>query len=184
MCIPKYCYPGDLFAEPEALARQIWTCVRTRPRWEKKFSRWLAARDVPHFLPLYEKRTVSYRKVRLTEMPLFPGYVFVLGRRTKADFATSDSVAYLVAPGCREEEIRLACDILSIREMLCLGNHPILVQEWKPGQRVRVVAGPLAGVHGEISGDGQRGKLVVWVEFLGQGLSVELPEESLVEPEE
>ena len=184
MCIPKYCYPECLFAEPRTLEVKGWTCVRTRPRWEKKFSRWLAGRNVPHFLPLYQKRTVSHRKVRLTEMPLFPGYVFVLGRRTKRDFDNADSVAYLLTPGCREEELRLAQDILSIREMLCLGNHPSLVQEWKPGQRVRVVAGPLAEVSGEISGDGENGKFLVWIKFLGQGLSVVLPEESLVKPEE
>lgn len=83
-----FIYPENLF-DRDCVQDPAWTCVRTRPRWEKRFADWLRATRLPHFLPVVPKRTRSHRKERVTELPLFPGYVFVRGAHTKQTFTRS-----------------------------------------------------------------------------------------------
>jgi len=175
-------YPGGLFDE-EGAPTWPWTCVRTRPRWEKRFSRWLVAHDLPHFLPLIEHSSRSHRKVHHTEVPLFPGYVFVRGLHGKQRFANSDCVVRLLLPAEGHEAHRLAEDILAIHTLLAAGTHPALLEkEWEPGQRVHILAGPLMGVTGQFLRKGDKGQLVVWVDLLGVGAAVNLDPDIPMEP--
>jgi len=180
----QYCYPGGMFDE-EGATDWPWTCVRTRPRWEKRFSRWLMAHDLPHFLPLIERSTRSHRKVHHTEVPLFPGYVFVRGRHGKQLFSSSDCVVRLLLPSEGHETVRLAGDIQAIHTLLASGTHPALLpKEWEPGQRVRILAGPLMGVVGQFLRKGGKGHLMVWVDLLGVGAAVNLDPAIPMEPVE
>ncbi len=179
----RQCHPEGLF-DDERLVGQCWTCVRTRPRWEKKFAQWLATRKMPFFLPLITRRTVSHRKVRETEVPLFPGYVFVLGTHTKQMFTLSGCVVRLLLPRGAGETARLDDEIRSVHRLLAAGDHPALVPQWTPGERVRVLAGALAGATGQfVRGDG-KGRLIVWIELLGVGAAVTLPPDIPLEPAE
>jgi transcription antitermination factor NusG len=178
-----FCYPGDLFSVERPGESDIWICVRTRPRWEKKFSRWLVERGMSHYLPVYMKRTVSHRKVRITEMPLFPGFVFVLGRWGKIDFVSSCCVVRILAATSERANRRLAEDIRTVFRMLTIGRHPALVNEWIPGQRIRVISGPLAGSVGRYVRDSGGGLLVAWFDLLGVGASVRLDAGTVVEAE-
>jgi hypothetical protein len=76
----------------------FWTCVRTRPRWEKKFASLLDRRGDPFFLPTVRRETVSHRHRRTTDALLFPGYVFVARDCFKRDFAPSQIVVRLLKP--------------------------------------------------------------------------------------
>ncbi|MBN1880428.1 UpxY family transcription antiterminator [bacterium] len=178
-----FCYPGDVFSEKRHEGADIWICVRTRPRWEKKFARWLKDRGIPHFLPVYTKRTVSHRKMRITEMPLFPGFVFVLGLRSKSEFVSSSCVVRILTATSARANRRLAEDIRTVWRMLTIGEHPALVNEWMPGQRIRVMSGPLAGSVGRFMRDAGSGSLVAWFDLLGVGASVMLDPGTVVEAE-
>ncbi len=182
MSSAEFWYPADLFAE--GAPDRDWSCVVVRPRWEKKFSRLLVAGRMPHFLPLFERRTVSGGKVRHSRLPLFPGYVFVVGRHTRGRFSNSDCVVRVILPDSAPARLGLAQDIEAVQALLTSGE-PVMPQvQLTPGQRVRVLAGPLEGTVGEFVRSGDHGQLTIWINMLGVGAAVNLSPEIPVQPEE
>lgn len=176
----SHIYPPDLFAHSAGVP-SLWSCVCTRPRWEKKFSRWLISGDFAHFLPLVNRRTVSHRRTRIHRVPLFPGYVFVAGEHRKNCFSESGCVVRVLLPATREGTGRLARDIQAIHSLLETEDDPEIVSSWTPGQWVRIINGPMAETVGQYIGDGAGGKLLVWVELLGVGATVSMPPQTAME---
>ncbi len=177
----RICYPETLFEQGHA-ATEPWVCVRTRPRWEKKFSRWLVSHQQAHFLPLTRRRTVSHRKVWINDVPLFPGYVFVNACSPPRGLANSPCVVRTLTPACSHDGRRLASQILTVYRLL---QHQGVVEfepEFIEGQWVRVLSGPLSGAVGQfICTRGQR-KFLLRVDMLGVGASVDFPMTTDVEP--
>ena len=178
----EFCYPADLF-ESGAMD-QDWSCVVVRPRWEKKFSRLLVAWSMPHFLPLFERRTVSGGKARRSRLPLFPGYVFLLGRYARRRFSDSDCVVRVIVPDSEPVRLGLAQDIEAVQALLASGEPVMPEIPLTPGQRVRVLAGALEGMVGQFVKIGGQGQLTIWINMLGVGAAVKLPPEIPVQPEE
>ncbi len=178
---PPYVYPESLAPTLESSVVLPWTCVVVRPRWEKKFSRWLVSRDMAHFLPLIKRKTASGGKVRHTEVPLFPGYVFVEGTHIKRTFVPSNCVVRLLQPHGETATVRLAKDLREIHRLLISPEQPLLAPRWVAGQRIRILTGPLMGVTGRYVKDDSHGRLVAWIEFLGVGASVVLAPDTLME---
>jgi transcription antitermination factor NusG len=171
-----FCFPRDLLDRAAELGSgdRNWTCVQTRPRWEKKFSQWLVSRRLPHFLPLVPSCTKSHRKVHHSEVPLFPGYVFVRGGHAKRAFSLSGCVVRILLPGCEGEAARLDEDLRGVHDLLAKGVHPASAPAWKPGQRVRILSGPLADVVGEFVRFDDKMQLIVRIDLLGIGAAVNL----------
>ena len=177
-----HAFPCDLFSEQTPGTARRWTCVHTRPRWEKKLAGWLAARSVPHYLPTYLRRTRSHRRVRNTALPLFPGYLFVEGERAKGEFRDSGAVVGLIKPTGTEQHDRLHQDIWSIWRALRDGSHLELSPRLTAGQWVEVVSGPLKGVRGRFEKWVQGNRMVLGVDMLKVGVTVELPDTCVVVP--
>ena len=175
--------PADLFTRNDGASVRLWTCVRTRPRWEKKFARWLRAEHMPYFLPTYLRKVLSHRKRRTTVLPLFPGYVFVVGDHTKQRFIRSESVVRLLKPRCLLESRALDAQLASIWLALSTGLPLAPTSELEVGQRVEITEGPLRGATGKYLRTGQNDCLVVVVDMLGCGVRVELPADCRVNPE-
>jgi len=175
----SFLWPSTVFDVEDA--PRFWTCARTIPRWEKKFAQWLKGRKIPHYLPVYERTTVSHRKRRTTEMPLFPGYVFVLGDHSKSDFQLSGCVARVLKPACVAESVSLDKQITDIWRSLDSGLPILPVADFVPGEDVEVVDGPLQGTCGRFLRSGSNGTLILSVSMLGVGVSVELGPDCRVE---
>ena len=167
-------YPEDLFAAPPA-AGAAWSCLRTKPRSEKRFAAWLTGRRAPHFLPTIQRLTRSHRRVRQTLAPLFPGYLFVEGEPTKGDFKGATWLVDVV-PATSEQRRALPAELWRIHQALASGSPLELVSELQPGEPVEVVAGAMKGVVGQFQRWGKKGRLVLWVELLGAGAAVEIDE--------
>ncbi len=177
----EFWHPSELF--DDGPTDREWSCVVVRPRWEKKFSRLLMARRMPHFLPLYERRTVAGRKVRFSAVPLFPGYVFLVGRHERRQFSETDCVVRVIVPESDGARRGLARDVEAVHALLISGEPVIPQPQLIPGQRVRILAGPLAGMEGEFVRSGGQGQLTIWINMLGVGATVRLPPDIPVEPE-
>jgi transcription antitermination factor NusG len=177
-----FVYPSDLFGEDGA-ADRVWTCARTRPRWEKRFAAWLEAGRRPFFMPVVPRVTRTYRKRRVTELPLFSGYVFVVGRHHKEAFSRSGCVAYCLHTRSPGEAGRLDAQITGVWQALAFGENPVRVTELRPGQTVEITAGPLMGTVGRFVREGGDGRLVIWVDLLGTGVSIEVSDPYVVRPE-
>ena len=62
----------------------MWWAVYTKSRQEKTLSRHLVTNRIPHYLPLVHKTYISCGR-NTPRVPLFPGYVFMLGSEQETD---------------------------------------------------------------------------------------------------
>src|ERR1700722_13586979 len=81
-------YPNDLF-RPEASApvEKRWWVIHTRPRQEKSLARHLHHHESSYFLPLLRKRSLVRGQAMESHLPLFGGYLFLLGNGSDLQFA-------------------------------------------------------------------------------------------------
>jgi transcription antitermination factor NusG len=168
-----YLHPEHLFDGKPGANGIWWTCVRTRPRWEKKFAGWLRDHGKTYFLPVFPHETVSGRKRRVSELPLFPGFVFVAGIWTKKDFSPTGSVAYVLAPRGEAEARQLHAELKNVWRGLTSGMYVTPVRNLAAGERCRIVRGPLQGVEAKFERIGHNGRLILQVEMMGGGIAVE-----------
>jgi transcription antitermination factor NusG len=180
--VGTYLFPPDLFLEDAPRAARQWTCVHTKPRWEKKLARWLTARGQAYYLPTYPRRTQSHRRVRNTALPLFPGYLFVGGDRAKGEFRDSKAVVGVIRPDSAQQHDRLDHDIWSIWRALRTGSHLELSPRLTAGQWVEVVSGPLKGVRGKFEKWLKGNRMIIGIDMLKVGVTVELPDTCVVVP--
>ena len=170
-----FLFPAGRFAGAAEAAPVFWICVRTRPRWEKKFAEWMIERHRNCFLPVFRHETVSGRKRRTSLMPLFPGFVFVEGDFHKKDFAQTGSVAYVLRPRNAKEADQLHRELRDVCLGLESGLYLTPVQNLAAGETCRITAGPLQGVEAKFERMGQGGRLILQVEMMGGGVAVEVP---------
>jgi transcription antitermination factor NusG len=156
----------------EALGRERqWFVVRTKARKEDYAAQQLERRGVAAFLPRIEE----YGREQIA--PLFPCYLFVRialaeqyyrvvwtpGVRSFVAFGTvptpvQESVIYLIASSADESGV--------IRPSA----------RFRPGDRVQIRSGPLAGLIAIIERPcSHRGRVKILLDFLRHGASVELP---------
>lgn len=174
----RFVWPDDLFAGGGGDGT-FWTCVRTRPRWEKKFADWMIERRKSCFLPVFLHETDSGRKRRTSELPLFPGFVFVRGDFAKKDFVQTGSVAYVLKPRSAREAEQLSRELKDIWKGLTSGLYVTPVQNLAAGETCRIVSGPLQGVEAKFERMGREGRLVLQVEMMGGGVALEIPAEGV-----
>lgn len=153
---------------------QRWFAAYTSPRHEKAVVRQLNARQIESFLPLYTsvRRWKNGCRVAV-EQPLFPGYVFVhVQRRYSAWVLQVPGVVSLVGSGREPSELSWQ-EIESLREGLpqrFYEPHPYL----NAGDRVRIIAGPLAGMSGVLVRTKKSLRVVLSLDLIMQSVAVEI----------
>jgi transcription antitermination factor NusG len=178
-------FPDDLLEDSSALAvcgRAVgelgWVAFYTLSRREKDLMRKLAAATIPFYAPLVKRRLRSPGgRVRLSFVPLFPGYVFSLvdddQRRTAL---ATNTVARWLPIG---DPAGFVSDLRNIKRLIA-SDQPLTPEALlEPGQPVRVRSGPLQGLEGTVVKRRGGERLVVAVRFLNQGASIELEDVDL-----
>jgi len=171
--------PAQYSGLPSDFYEPHWYAAYTSANHEVRVAEQLVRRSVEHFLPLYESvRRWKDRKVQL-RLPLFPGYLFVrLALRDRLQVLQVPGVARLVGfsgtpKALPQEEIEALQTSLASR--LRAEPHPYLTA----GRRVRVTAGPLAGLQGILVKRKNRARFVVSVELIQRAMAVEIDEADL-----
>ena len=170
-----FLYPAGRFVGNSEEAPVFWVCVRTRPRWEKKFAEWMIERRRCCFLPIFRHETRSGRKRRTSLLPLFPGFVFVEGDWNKKDFAQTGCVAYVLRPRSAKQAAQLHRELRDVWRGLASGLYVAPVQNLAIGETCVIRSGPLQGVEAKFERMGQGGRLILQVEMMGGGVAVEIP---------
>lgn len=173
--------PADLFGSGKHLDWEIdrWWVLHTRPRAEKTLARQLLRRQVPFFLPLFEKRQRIQRRLVTSYLPLFPGYLFLQGDDDARQAALETNlVAGTIGV---EEQQRLAEDLERIHDLIQTGAPLAPEARLQPGMAAEITSGPLVGRRGTVVRRGSSMRLVIEVNFLQQGASVEV-DDSMVQP--
>ena len=171
-------YPDCLFAESQANEPMnrgdsaLWWVAHTKPRQEKALARHLRTNEVSYFLPQYEKTTRRQRNRFRSWHPVFPGYVFVLGDdEARGEALKSHRIAGLLAV---PEQGELELDLQRVYRIVC-SNLPLFSEDrLVNGTKVRMVHGPLQGLHGVIEERRGQHRFVVTVSFIRQGVSAEV----------
>jgi transcription antitermination factor NusG len=149
-----------------------WIVLHVMPRQEKALADDLSVIRVPHFLPLV--KTVRYygrRKVAV-DQPLFPGYLFLRGRKEDAFFADRIKRVVNIIPVHDQERLHWELKNLNmaLEGQAPMNPFPFL----KNGVRVEVRSGPFRGLQGEIEGRTKCDRLLLQVKILGRAVSLEL----------
>lgn len=155
-----------------------WYAVWTRSHFEQIVSDQLAAKGFDLFLP---KATTWARRSdgpRALDVPLFPGYLFVhhsLDKQAHVEILKTRGVVRVL--GHPPDHVTPVDDdqIAAVRQVVDAGLPVFPYKVPEAGDRVRIVAGPLTGVHGVFLRERMdKGLLVVSVKLLQRSVAVEI----------
>jgi transcription antitermination factor NusG len=153
---------------------RCWLAAYTRSRHENHVAEQLAGKGVESLLPTFERFSRWSDRIRRSQAPLFPGYVFVhVTREERVPVLQTSGVVNIVsvagkAARLEEEEIE--------RVRAC-GKHASLVEPHpflRIGQRVRVKHGPFAGWDGILVEKQNSTRLVITVEQIMKSVAINL----------
>jgi len=174
-------FPENLLDEPPGdVSGRRWLAYYTKARQEKSLARELLKLRIPFYLPLVKRHWVSPAgRRRVSYAPLFTGYVFVFGSEDeRLQSLTSNRVNRVLAV---PDAGQLVFDLQQIQRLIAT-NAPLTVESrLLPGRRVRVRQGVFAGLEGTVLKRRGQTRLLVSVNFLQQGASVEI-DDFLLEP--
>ncbi len=166
-------WPHDLFDSENATGESgRWCVYHVRPRSEKVVARRLRSRQIPHFLPQYERRQRYQRRLVQSYLPLFPGYVFVVG--TENDAEAPADLKELVGILRVDDQRQFETELRNIHFLLRAGLPVTREERLQPGSHAKIVSGPLAGLCGQVIKNRQGLRFVLRVQFLQQGVSLEV----------
>ena len=153
-----------------------WYVLHTKSRFENVVNDGLYKKSIDVFLP---KITVASRRKdrkKMIRVPLFPGYIFV-----KSDLSPNHHLEIVKTVGAvklvgtkqgpvsvPEETIESLKIMVNAEQAVSTGYH------FQKGDRVMVIDGPFAGVIGTFERYGSEGRIVVYIEALGQFAAVEV----------
>jgi transcriptional antiterminator RfaH len=166
-------YPADLFDRAEACAEPEarWWALYSLARQEKQLMRRLHAQETPFYAPVVAKRSRSPSgRVRVSQVPLFAGYVFLYGTGAQRHVAmTTNCVSRcLDVP----DGAQLTNDLRAIHRLIATGEPLTPEARLEPGQPVRIRSGALMGFEGIVLRRANETRLLVAVNFLQRGASV------------
>lgn len=169
-------HPGTLPIPVETAT--AWYAVRVKPKFEKVVSLGLRGKGYEEFLPLRAEHRQVQNRNRTVELPLFPGYVFCRFDETKRlPVLTTSGVFQIVTHAGRLAPVP-DHEIESLQTMV-RSKLPVEEFPYSPGDKVRIVSGPLAGVEASISRVKDRYRVVVSVAMLERSVAVEIAALSL-----
>ena len=168
-------YPADLLDEAAVPAPTTdpWWAVYTLARREKDFMRRLRKLEIPFYSPLVRKKQRSAGgRVRVSQVPLFTGYVFFRGDQDRRYQALTTNCISQCLPVPNPEE--LVRDLKNLRRLI--GSDRPLTGEIRleAGAKVRIRSGPLLGLEGTVLKRHGQERLLVAVGFLQQGASIQI----------
>ncbi len=166
-------YPETLLnGDASASSDRQWWVLYTKARQEKAIARDLFAWKIPFYLPLVKKRWLSRGRRVCSHIPLFAGYVFLHGTDDeRVRSLTTNRLSRILDV---DDPERLLFDLRQLRALIA-SNAPLTAESrLVPGNRVRVRRGSLAGLEGTVLTRRGQTRLLVEVNFLQQGASVEI----------
>ena len=151
-----------------------WYALSTRNRHEKKVDERLTQKKITSYLPLHT--TVRYwsdRKKKVTE-PLFNCYIFVkISLQDRMPVLETDGAVRLVTFNNIPVPIPES-QIEAVRRLLSENISVQRVDTWAPGQRVRIIHGPLEDIEGILQQSKGKSRLVIEIDGINQAVSVEV----------
>ena len=167
---------GEVRAWPAGLLDQLpegpWAVAHVKPRQEKLLASNLRHFGLPSVLFLEHRvRTYVRHGVQTSEVPLLPGYLFVVApEQSYDDIYRTDRIVRLMTV---REPTGLVRDLTDLIALVTRADAALVVRpELIPGTVVELSSGSLAGLRGVILRRKGRCELVVNVHMLGTSVAV------------
>lgn len=159
------------------LGTKPWFAVRVKPRSEFRACNELSLRGFEPFVPSRPVKRRWSDRVKVQEEPLFSGYLFCrFHPLERVRVLETPTVIQIVGNGSTPVPLEEA-EVHAIQAMVA-SRVPILPWPYlKAGQRVRIDAGPLAGVEGVIVRAEGGPRVVVSVTLLQRSVAAEIDRE-------
>jgi transcriptional antiterminator RfaH len=159
-----------------------WHVLHTKSRNEKALREILGAMGIACYLPL--RRVVRRAAGRRTEsdLPVFPGYVFLWGSRDDAFRADRTRRVARIVPVA--DQAGLERDLANVHRAVAAGGVLEPFPWIRDGVRVRVVSGPFLGVEGVVVSRTATDRLLLQVRMLNTSAGLDISGESVesIEP--
>jgi transcriptional antiterminator RfaH len=174
-------HPEHLFDQlPEVDAEAgRWWVLHTLPRSEKTLARRLYEKEVPYFLPVHQRQWRSKGRQLRSFLPLFPGYVFLLGDDRARLAALETNLIANVLPVADQRQLH--ADLRQVHELISTGAAVTPEDRLAPGDSVEIIKGPFAGLDGKVLRRGKQLHFFVEVQFLRRAVSMEI-ESWMIQP--
>jgi transcription antitermination factor NusG len=156
-----------------------WHVLHVLSNHENRVAQHLTVRCVEHYVPLYREKVKWTDRTKVTERPLFSGYLF-------ARISAQNRIAAISSPGVLRvlgDDLR---DMVSDEELgrirqgltggLLLKPH----SQVSVGTRVRILAGVFTGVEGVVSELRKQCRVVLTLAAVQQSFSLEIGIEDLL----
>jgi transcription antitermination factor NusG len=152
-----------------------WYAVHVRSNQEESVAARLLVKGLQTYVPCYRETRQWSDRVKESDRPLFPGYVFCqTGPIGFSVIRKCPGVVQIVGAGNRPLAVEER-EIEAIQRLALSGTHRQPCAYATVGERVQIVGGPLSGLVGILMEPGDSGRrLVVSVSLLQRSVSVEL----------
>jgi transcriptional antiterminator RfaH len=148
-----------------------WVCLFTQPHRERLALGSLSEAGFEVYLPLYRKLVLRSGKRVPMRAPLFPRYLFARAGEGAASLAASYRMRGVSSFGNRSLEQSLVSDaiISAIRARHDDEGDVVLdVESIKPGQLVKILDGPFAGLQAVFAEPDDQKRSYILLELLGK----------------
>jgi transcriptional antiterminator RfaH len=153
-----------------------WYVAQTRPHGETKASLHLGRQGFEVYLPRYLKKRRHARRVDTVAAPLYPGYIFVaidIGVQRWRSIQSTIGVSRLV---CRGEDPAAVPEGV-VEELKRRHDESGLIRlerraRFRPGDKVRIVAGAFCDCLGLCEGMDDRARVAILLDLLGRKVRV------------
>jgi len=178
-------HPANLLESPEYLVEREqtgarWWCVYTVSRREKDLMRKLAGKNISFYGPVISKRYRSPNgRLRNSFIPLFANYVFVLANEAERTEMLKTNCVSKCSPVIDQE--LLVKQLQQIHHVIKAGVPLTVESKLTTGDRVSVSRGPFAGYQGIVIRREGKTRLLLSIQFLEKGVSMEV-DEAVLEP--
>jgi len=166
-------YPANLLTDQHGLVSDKWWALYTLSRREKELMRRLRAAEIAHFGPLVKQQSRSPSgRVRHSYVPLLAGYVFLCGSEEQRVQALQTNCVSRCLPVPDVEP--LLFDLRQIKRLIECDAPLTPEARLATGMRVRIRSGPLMGLEGTVVERRGQQQLLVAVQFIQRGASIQI----------
>ena len=153
-----------------------WYALHTKSRAESVVHDGLCKKSVETFLPKITVPSKRKDRKKMIRVPLFPGYVFV-----KSDLSAAHHLEIVKTAGAVKllgnylGPVSIPQETIESLKIMVASDCPVTTgYQFSQGDRVMVINGPFTGVVGVFERYGAQGRIVVFIEALGQFAAVEV----------
>lgn len=153
-----------------------WYLIYTKPRQETCALENLLRQGYECYLPTFSSEKLRQGFLTVSDEPLFPRYLFIrLGHcemsKSWAPIRSTKGVSRLVCFGI--EPARVDDDLIERLRNAEASDYSVPTRLFKPGERVRLIDTPFAGIEGVFQmADGER-RVMVLIELLSTQVRVQ-----------